>query len=180
MPKLTAAERDAFLATPGVIMNIATVDADGAPLVTPIWYVYEEGRIWFTPRQHSEWLRHIRHDQRVAMSIDEPVIPYRKVVVRGRAQIDYEVGNDDRWRDRYRRIAQRYIPLDDANAYVDGTDDQPRALCSVKLADAEVRSWRMPVGGESYQGIWAKRYWTDNAKVRQQAPAVFDQSVGRE
>jgi len=177
MPKLTVAERDAFLATPGMIMNIATVARDGAPLVTPIWFIYEEGRVWFTPRQHSEWLQHIRGDARVALSIDEPVIPYRKVVVRGRAHLDYEVGSDDLWRDRYRRIAQRYIPLTDANAYVDGTDDQPRALCSLRLADSEVRSWRMPIGNEAYDGIWAKRYWTTNAKVKQTPPSVFDQSV---
>ena len=179
MPKLNAAERDAFLAEPAMIMNIATVDASGAPLVTPIWFIYEEGRIWFTPRQHSEWLKHIRHDPRVALSIDEPAIPYRKVVVRGRAQVDHEVGSDDLWRDRYRRIAQRYIPVADANAYVDGTDDQPRALCSVSLDKAEVRSWRMPIGNEAYDGIWAKRYWTADAKAMTEAPTVFDKSVGR-
>ena len=177
MPKLSDAERDEFLAVPGTIMNIATVGSDGAPLVTPIWFVYEEGRIWFTPRQHSEWLKHIRGDSRVALSIDETAIPYRKVVVRGRAQVDHEVGDDDAWRDRYRRIAQRYIPVDDANAYVDGTDDQPRALCSVTLAEAEVRTWRMPVGDEPYQGIWAKRYWTADAKVQQQAPELFEKST---
>jgi PPOX class probable F420-dependent enzyme len=178
MPKLRDAERDEFLrSTPGMIMNIATVDASGAPLVTPIWFVFEEGRIWFTPRQHSEWLQHLRHDPRVALSIDEPAIPYRKVVVRGRARIDHEVGEDARWRDRYRRIAQRYIPATDANAYVDGTDDQPRALCSVNLAEAEVRSWRMPVGDEAYDGIWARRYWTADAKVKRQSPKVFDRSA---
>ena len=174
MPKLNSEERDTFLDEPGMIMNIATVDDTGAPLVTPIWFVHEEGRIWFTPRQHSEWLKHIRNDPRVALSIDEPAIPYRKVVVRGRAAVDFEVGNDDKWRDRYRRIATRYIPADDANAYVDGTDDQPRALCSVVLDDAEVRSWRMPLGDEPYQGIWAKRYWTDSAKVKEEAPKLFE------
>jgi nitroimidazol reductase NimA-like FMN-containing flavoprotein (pyridoxamine 5'-phosphate oxidase superfamily) len=177
MPKMNDAERDTFLAEPGIIMNIATVDATGAPLVTPIWYIHEDGRIWFTPRQHSEWLKHIRNDARVALSIDEAVQPYRKVVVRGRASIDFEVGNDDAWRDRYRRIAQRYIPVDDANAYVDGTDDQPRALCSVTLDGAEVRSWRMPVGQESYDGIWAKRYWTNDAKVRKEAPPLFNKDT---
>jgi predicted pyridoxine 5'-phosphate oxidase superfamily flavin-nucleotide-binding protein len=177
MPRLKPSERDQFLAEPGIMMTIATVDSDGAPLVTPIWFVHEEGRIWFTPRQHSEWLKHLRNDSRVALCIDEQVMPYRKVVVRGRADIVHEVGNDDAWRDRYRRIAGRYIPADDANAYVDGTDDQPRALCAVDLAGAEVRSWRMPVGGEAYDGIWAKRYWTDDAKIKQSAPDVIDRSV---
>ena len=174
MPKLNQQERDEFLAATGLIMNIATVGADGAPLVTPIWYVHEQGRIWFTPRQHSEWLNHIRNDPRVALCIDEPDLPYRKVVVRGRAHLEYEVGSDELWRDRYRRIAQRYLSADDANEYVDGTDDQPRALCAVNLGEAEVRSWRMPVGDEPYKGMWAKRYWTANAKIMQQAPTVFD------
>ncbi len=177
MPRLKPTERDQFLAEPGIMMTIATVDSDGAPLVTPIWFVHEEGRIWFTPRQHSEWLKHLRNDSRVALCIDEQVMPYRKVVVRGRADIVHEVGNDDAWRDRYRRIAGRYIPADDANAYVDGTDDQPRALCAVDLAGAEVRSWRMPVAGEAYDGIWAKRYWTEDAKIKQTAPDVIDRSV---
>ena len=169
MPKLNDREREAFLAEPGTIMSIGTIDENGAPLVTPIWFIHEDGRIWFTPRQHSEWLRHIRNDSRVALCIDETAVPYRKVVVRGTATIDHEVGNDDGWRDRYRRMAERYISVGAANAYVDGTDDQPRALCSVELAKAEVRSWRMPVGDEPYSGIWAKRYWTKDAKVYQQA-----------
>ncbi len=177
MPKLTDDEREQFLTEPGFMMDIATLDETGAPLATPIWFIYEEGRIWFTPRQHSEWLRNIRRDPRVALCIDEHVMPYRKVIVRGRAEVVFEIGDDDAWRDRYRRIAARYIPLDDANAYVDGTDDQPRALCAVTLDNAEVRTWRMPVGDEPYQGIWAKRYWTDDAKVKQSAPDVIAKSI---
>ena len=48
------------------------------------------------------------------------------------------------------------------------------AQASVTLDEAEVRSWRMPVGDEPYQGIWAKRYWTDDARVKSQAPSLFD------
>ena len=178
MPKLSLVERDAFLSeTPGFIMDIATLDADGAPHLCPIWFLLEEGRIWFTPRQHSEWLKHLRRDPRVALCIDEPSVPYRKVLVRGRAEIVHEIGQDDLWRDRYRRIAGRYLPSTDANAYVDGTDDQPRALCAITLESAEVKTWRMPVEGESYDGIWAKRYWTEDAKVRQAAPDVFNKST---
>ncbi len=178
MPKLTTAEREAFLTgTPGIIMDIGTLDETGAPHLCPIWYLFEEGSIWFTPRQHSAWLQHIRRDPRVALCIDEAGLPYRKVLVRGKASIVHEVGNDDAWRDRYRRIAQRYLPTTDANAYVDGTDDQPRALCAVRLADAEVRTWRMPLEGEAYDGIWAKRYWTEDAKVKQQAPDLLQRNA---
>lgn len=173
MPKLKESEIETFLAEPGLLMDIATLDSDGWPNVCPIWFLYEEGCIWFTPRQHSEWLANLRRDSRVALCIDESVLPYRKIIVQGHAILVHEVGQDDLWRDRYRRIAERYLPTQDANAYVDVTDDQPRALCAVTLADAEVRSWRMPLGDEAYQGIWAKRYWTSDAKAGRDAPGNF-------
>ena len=52
MPPLTSPERDEFLATPGILCRIATVRPDGAPSVTPIWYLYEEGKVFVTPRAH--------------------------------------------------------------------------------------------------------------------------------
>jgi PPOX class probable F420-dependent enzyme len=177
MPKLTTAEIDQFLNEPGLLMDIATLDSDGWPAVCPIWYVFEEGKIWFTPRQHSEWLANIRRDSRVALCIDELTLPYRKVIVQGHAVVVHEVDNDDLWRDRYRRIAQRYLAKQDANDYVDITDDQPRALCAVTLAESEVKTWRMPLSDEKYQGIWAKRYWTKDAKAAKKAPPLFSGSA---
>jgi PPOX class probable F420-dependent enzyme len=166
MPVMNEAERDAFLADPGILMRIATVDAEGQPLVVPIWFLHEGDQIWFTPRQASEWLAHIRQDPRVALCIDEQNAPWRKVIVRGRAHIVHELGEDDTWRERYRAIARRYVPPEAADAYVDVTDDQPRALLAVSLSRSEVRCWRMPLEGESYRGIWADRYYTPDAKIR--------------
>ena len=110
MPKLTDAERDAFLDEAGILMRIATVAPDGRPLVVPIWFIRVGDEIRFTPRRASEWLGHIRENPDVALCIDEQNAPYRKVVVRGRARIVHELGEDDAWRDLYRRIARRYVP----------------------------------------------------------------------
>ncbi|HVP30304.1 MAG TPA: pyridoxamine 5'-phosphate oxidase family protein [Myxococcota bacterium] len=165
MPALSEAERDAFLAERGVLMRIATVSADGAPHVTPIWFAHEEGRIWFTPRRASAWREHLLRDPRVALSIDEQPLPYRKVVVEGRAELAFDLGEDARWRDRYLRIASRYVPDAEARAYVEATLDQTRALFAVELARAIVRSWRMPVGDEPYAGIWHYRYYAPGTKL---------------
>ena len=59
----------------------------------------------------------------------------------------------------------RYVPEDGARAYVTGTDDQPRALLGVRLAEAKVSTWRMPVGDEAGTGIWARRYYLDGTKM---------------
>ena len=38
-------ERDAFLAEPGILMRVATVDSEGRPLVVPIWFIHR----YYTP-----------------------------------------------------------------------------------------------------------------------------------
>jgi len=165
MPVLGESERDAFLREPGILMRIATVQPDGSPFVTPIWFLFEEGRIWFTPRAASAWLGHLRRDPRVALCIDEQPLPYRKVVIEGRAQIVHDLGEDARWRERYLRIASRYVPEAEARAYVEATIDQTRALLALPLAGSRVRSWRMPVGDEPGRGIWHERYYAAGSRL---------------
>lgn len=160
MPRLTDGERDAFLAEREVLLRIGVTRADGSPLVTPIWFVHEEGAIWFTPRAKSEWFECLRGDPRAALCIDEDRLPYRKVLAEGVAELVHDVGADDEWRDLYRRIAGRYIDERSAEAYVQNTIEQPRGLFRLVLADAKVSTWRMPVKGESAMGIWHDRYYT--------------------
>jgi PPOX class probable F420-dependent enzyme len=165
MPVMTADERDRFLDEPGVLMRIAVVREDGSPLVTPIWFLFEGDAIYFTPREHSVWFRCLRRDPRVALCIDEQPLPYRKVLVEGSAELVHDLGEDDAWRDLYRRIATRYVPPAGAEAYIQNTIDQPRGLYRVRLADAKVKTWRMPVEGEAAEGIWHQRYYRPNSKL---------------
>jgi hypothetical protein len=109
------------------------------------------------------FLADIRRDPRVGLSIDEDPLPYRKVTIRGTARILHEPGNDDEWRDLYRSIAKRYVDAEAADAYVDNTIDQPRALVAVAMTGSDVKmtTWRMPVDDEAGTGIWARRYYLD-------------------
>jgi PPOX class probable F420-dependent enzyme len=159
VPVMSSAEQAEFLAERGILMRVAVVREDGSPLVTPIWFLHEDDAIYFTPRERSEWFACLRRDPRVALCIDDQQIPYRKVIVEGRAELVYDTGSDDVWRDLYRRIAKRYVPGDEAEAYVQNTIDQPRGLFRVLLADAVVKTWRMPLAGEAPEGIWHQRYY---------------------
>jgi nitroimidazol reductase NimA-like FMN-containing flavoprotein (pyridoxamine 5'-phosphate oxidase superfamily) len=129
------------------------------PLVVPIWFIFEDERVYFTPRERSAWRAYLDRDPRVCLLIDESAGAMRKVVVTGRAQLVHGLGSDDEWRDRYRRIALRYVPEAFADAYLRDTRDEPRALYSVTLAESVVTTWRMPGPGENPLTVWAPRYY---------------------
>ena len=159
MPNLTTKERNQFLAARGVLMRVSVVREDGSPLVTPIWFLFEDDAIYFTPRARSEWFRCLKNDPRVALCIDEQPLPYRKVIVEGVAELVFDTGADDEWRDLYRRIARRYISQAEDEAYIQNTIEQPRALFRLPMNTANVKTWRMPIEGEAAEGIWHHRYY---------------------
>lgn len=169
MPKLSQKEMQEFLAERGNMARLATLRADGAPSVVPVWFVFEGGRILITPRKYSAFYANVQRDPRVAITIDESAGSYRKVLVEGVAEILFKPGNDDRWRDIYRRITCRYVDDQSADYYLSETLDQPRALIGVDLSKAKVITWRMPAEGEPYTGIWHKRYYEPGSKMAQLA-----------
>ena len=86
-------------------------------------FAYREARdrqILLTARESVSWLDHIRRDPRVCLSIDSPRYPLSKVTVRGEAEIVYEPGHDDQWRDR--RVP---VPLSDQFAMVGNASSEP-------------------------------------------------------
>ena len=165
MPQLSADEREAFLDQPGILCRIATIRPDGAPHVAPVWFIHDAGEIVVTPRKESAWLEHIRRDPRVAVTIDEEAGPYRKVTLEGVARFRFDIGRDDEWRDLYRRIARRYVPEAGAEHYIQETIDQPRALLAIPFESSKVATWRMPLPGEAYTGIWHRRYYVEGSKM---------------
>ncbi len=175
MPKLSPPEILEFLAETGHLLRLATVDEDGMPRIAPVWCTHRAnddqlggdglGSILFTPRERSVFLTNLRRDPRIALSIDEDALPYRKVSVQGSARIVQEVGNDDEWRDIYREIACRFLDDEGADRYLTATHDQPRALIAVDLETAKVTTWRMPLDDEPGTGIWASRYYADGSRM---------------
>jgi PPOX class probable F420-dependent enzyme len=166
VPKLTDDELREFLDERGHLARIGTIDDDGFPRVLPLWFVREGRRLLFTPRSPAVIWRNIERDPKVGISIDEDDQPYRKVTVQGVVEIVHPPGEDDHWRNTYRIIAKRYTAETFADDYVDGTDDQPRALCAVDLDAATTRTstWRMPIRGEDRRGVWATRYYLPGTK----------------
>jgi hypothetical protein len=190
---MSDAEIDRLL-TRTALVRIATIAADGSPLVVPVAYLYRDGEILLTARERVTWLENIRRDARVCLSIDESRYPLSKVTIRGAAEIRHEPGEDDLWRDR-RLPLDAPVPepervLDDGTeewlypaAYHAMTYDEPRALVAVNLARSQVTSWRMPIVGESLDGSWAARYYAGpptHFRVTEIGPTLDQVKVVRE
>jgi PPOX class probable F420-dependent enzyme len=114
MRPMTDAEQHAFLATRERTATLATVRDDGRPHAAPIWFVADDGLLWFTTWHDTVKARNLARDPRVVMSIDDPAFPFAFVIVEG----DTEVVDDPALlRSFATRIAARYVPADRAETY---------------------------------------------------------------
>ena len=157
MPKMTSAEVEAYLAEPGHLVRIGTVTPDGEPFVVPAWFIVEDGVFMVTPRDRSSWRTNLEASPAVCFTVDGGG---RQVIIQGRVKVLHPVGEDDAWRDVYRRITLRYLPEPAADAYLTDTSDEPRALLGLPLAEARITTWRFPIReGEDWLDVWAPRYY---------------------
>jgi len=84
--------RDLF--TKKAFAHLATVGADGAPQVTPVWVDFDGTHVCFNTAKGRGKVRNLARDKRVALSIQDPDNPYRYVQVRGRVVEATERGAD--------------------------------------------------------------------------------------
>ncbi|HYA68909.1 MAG TPA: pyridoxamine 5'-phosphate oxidase family protein [Acidimicrobiales bacterium] len=81
---------------------VATVGADGAPHVMPVWGIWADGHGWFSSSPQSRKSRNIAGDQRVVITSDAPSQP---VVVQGIAE---RVHDDGAIADFTHRVNEKY------------------------------------------------------------------------
>lgn len=146
--KLDEAEVAEFLAG-GWVARLGCLDDDGWPYVVPTWYQYADGGFWIIPRMKSAWARMLERDDRVYLTVDEPTAPYRKVLVKGRAELVERPNVGGRWVDIANEMSYRYLG-EHGPDYLVPTLNEPRWLFFVR-----------PVTMTTWQGVdWARRYKT--------------------
>jgi F420H(2)-dependent biliverdin reductase len=71
----------------GTTIWMATVRPDGRPHLTPIWYVWHDGKVWVCTGMSFVKTRNVLLEPRVALSLEDgadPVVAEGTVVVHGR------------------------------------------------------------------------------------------------
>jgi PPOX class probable F420-dependent enzyme len=87
MPRrYSKAETDRFLKGRHVAV-LGTNAADGAPVLTPIWYLYRDGVILMRTDEGSVKTRNIERDPRVTVCVQDERPPYASVTIYGKAYV---------------------------------------------------------------------------------------------
>ncbi|MFI9151250.1 pyridoxamine 5'-phosphate oxidase family protein [Streptomyces sp. NPDC053367] len=135
---MTPDELDAFLAAER-ICRVATVSADGAPHVSPLWFAWDGGALWLYSITRSKRWADLRRDGRVAITVDagHAYDELRGVELSGRVEV---VGEVPRTGEPYPELAA--VESAFARKYF-GIDELPHdgRHAWLRLVPDAVRSW---------------------------------------
>ncbi len=101
--KFLEADRHAILATKG---------RSGAPQLTPVWYVYEDGVLYVSAQTRTVKVKNLRRDPTVTICVDGGRGDARYVALYGKAEL---IEPGERQRDLRWRIVRHYY-ADEAEA----------------------------------------------------------------
>lgn len=105
MPALSGEEVRAWLSDPN-IGRLGTMNDDGSPRVTALWYCPEaDGSLTLNTYEDNIHVRNLRRDPRAALLIDSSEQPYRSVHFDGIAQVADEASQPE----EIARLYERYL-----------------------------------------------------------------------
>ena len=90
------------------IANLATLQPDGSPQVTPVWFDYTKGVVRVNTAKGRVKARNMKEGAPVALSIMDPDNPYRYIQVRGKVRRITENGANA----HIDSLAKKYIGQD--------------------------------------------------------------------
>ncbi|MBX3051336.1 MAG: PPOX class F420-dependent oxidoreductase [Caldilineaceae bacterium] len=129
MPTMNPPEIDSFLAEPRHAI-VGTVAGDGAPQLSPVWYIYEGGRFYIGITSDTAKYRNLRRDQRISLCIDGGRADVRTVMVAGTAEL-YEKDHPLQGAMRGRLISHYIADAEEARRYAESSQDWDAVLVVV-------------------------------------------------
>ena len=110
MATMTEAEIDEFLEAPRHAI-VATNRVKGPAQLSPVWYLYEEGRMYIGILVPSAKHRNLRRDPSISVCVDGGHPDARAVMILGTAEM---IEEESSWRDEIEtRITRRYLVTDE-------------------------------------------------------------------
>jgi PPOX class probable F420-dependent enzyme len=120
-----------LLTTKPSFANLATVNADGSPQVTPVWVDFDGTNVIINTAKGRMKARNLEQNPRVALAISDPENPYRYLGIQGRVVEMTEAGSDA----HIDKMAKKYMGKD---TYPFRTPEEKRVI--VKIAPDKVHT----------------------------------------
>jgi PPOX class probable F420-dependent enzyme len=129
MTTMTPTQIETFLKAPRHAV-VGTNWVDGSPQLSPVWYIFEEGRLYISIGAGSAKHRNLKRDPRISVCVDGCHPDARAVMIYGTTELiegDHPLRTDMRWR----IIRQYYETEEAARRYADEVRDLPSVLVIV-------------------------------------------------
>jgi PPOX class probable F420-dependent enzyme len=126
---MSPAQIKAFLQAPRHAV-VGTNSTDGPPQLSPVWYVYQENRLYISAGAATAKRQNLQRDPRISVCIDGCFPDFRTVIIYGRAEL-IEAGNPLQEEMRWRIIRQYHDSEEEARRYAESTRDEVSVLIVV-------------------------------------------------
>ncbi len=138
--KMSQAQIDEFLQAPRFAV-IGTIRGKGAPQLTPVWYLYENGHVYVSTSINSAKYRNLTRDPRVCICIAAQHPDARAVMIHGAVEL---IPEESAWSDDIHwRLTRRYCNSDEeAQAFLDSIPTEEKsALVSITPDKVIAEDW---------------------------------------
>lgn len=145
MPALTDDEIDEFLSSTDqepwgrAIAEIGTVTPDGKPYVNPVWYEWEDEKIYVLGKPKAQYVKNIKENEYVFVVVDKQSPPYVRVNIRGTAEVVSEEWTD-RWKQMTKEATVAYMG-EEALKYYEERLEYP--ISAIEVTPGTINSWEV-------------------------------------
>jgi PPOX class probable F420-dependent enzyme len=105
---IPASHADLLQTSKRAFAQLATVNSDGSPQVTPVWVDYDGKHLLVNTARGRVKAKNLERNPRVAMAIADPENPYRYLGIQGRVVAMIEQGSDA----HIDKMAKKYLNKD--------------------------------------------------------------------
>jgi PPOX class probable F420-dependent enzyme len=119
---MTEEELTTFLTTGRLFAKIATVNEDGFPQISPVWYTWDGASFLVVSKARTGMVGNLRRDPRCGLLVDNFELPYKRVSVQG--EIEF-LPEDFDYIEPMREMTLRYLGQEGL-AYAESTFAFPR------------------------------------------------------
>jgi PPOX class probable F420-dependent enzyme len=148
----TPEERDEFLKTGRRFAKIATVNEEGWPQISPVWYSWDGESFLVVTKERTGLVKNLRRDNKCGLLVDNFELPYARVSVQGEVEF---LGADFDYVEPMREMVLRYLGPE-GMAYAESTFAFPRV--PLRIWPRKMATWN---GGGFDRTFKAETVWTE-------------------